>query len=165
MEVLQVKTIEIDGYSAVVVGGEKSTKKLQRKNLSGRFGIIRELPGEFEGIEKGASIDVSIMEGLKKVAITSVSKGRGFAGVIKRHKFSRGPETHGSTHHREPGSVGMCAKPGKVLKGKKLPGHYGNRQITRRNVELVMVDKEKGLIALKGAVAGATKGIVIIKEQ
>ena len=126
--VLQVKTVEKDGYRAAVLGtGER---KNFGKNLNKKFKFIRELKLEDEEIKKGDTFTLESFSDLKEVKITSVSKGRGFTGVIKRYNFSRGPETHGSEHHREPGSVGTCAKPGRILKGKKMPGRSGGKQVT-----------------------------------
>ena len=162
--VLQVKTPEKDGYSAAVVGVLPRAKK-SIKNVGNRFRLIREFRLEGGEIEKGAEISVADFADVKKVKITGTSKGRGFAGVIKRHNFQRGRETHGSTHHREPGSVGMCAKPGRILKGKKLPGHYGAERVSRRRVEVVSVDAENNLILIKGAVPGAPKGFVLVSAE
>jgi len=117
------------------------------------------------GIKAGEGVGVGSMEGVSRVKITATSKGKGFAGVIKRHNFSRGPETHGSHHHREPGSVGTCAKPARIMKGKKMPGRLGGKQTTLRNVEVVQIDAAKNLIALKGAVPGAKNSLVFIRED
>jgi large subunit ribosomal protein L3 len=155
MEVLQVKTQEKEGYDAVVLGAFPKKK--------GGFEYVKEL--SLEGaFEKGQKVDVSILEGTEQICVTGTSRGRGFSGVIKRHGFARGPETHGSHHHREPGSVGMCAKPGRVLKGKKLPGQYGNKQVTTRGLKALVIDKEAGVVAISGAIPGAKKGLVIVKS-
>lgn len=162
--VLQVKTIEKDGYSASVLGAFE--RKRFGKNENKKFKFIQELfLDEGEDVKKGGAIGLDLMQGIERVKVSGISRGRGFAGVIKRHKFSRGPETHGSHHHREPGSVGMCAKPARILKGKKMPGHLGARNTTIQNVKVVQIDLDKGLIALKGAVPGAKNGFVFIREQ
>lgn len=163
-EVLQVKTSEKDGYDAAVLAGFERNKK--RKNANKNFQFIQELALETGSeMKKGDAVNVGSMEGVERVRITSTSKGKGFAGVIKRHNFSRGPETHGSHHHREPGSVGTCAKPARILKGKKMPGHYGAQKTTLRNVQVMQIDAAKNLIALKGAVPGAKNTLVFIRED
>lgn len=158
-EVLQVKTIEVDGYSSIVLGG--FPKKKKGGNVSNDFGMINELKIDTAELSKGSMVSVDSLEDGMEIKISGTSKGRGFAGVIKRHNFSRGPETHGSHHHREPGSVGMCAKPGRVLKGKKLPGHYGVDRVTFKT-NIVKIDSEKKLIAVRGAVPGAKKGFLTL---
>lgn len=162
--VLEIKTVDKHGYGAAVLGAFE--RKNFGKNINKKFKFIKELPlDEGQEIKKGDSLDVSTLEGVERVKITGVSKGKGFQGVIKRYNFSRGPETHGSHHHREPGSVGTCAKPARILKGKKMPGHLGSAQVTIQNVKVVQIDVEKNLIALKGAVPGAKNGFVFIREQ
>lgn len=163
-EVLQVKTPEKDGYSAAVLGS--FDRKNHGKNINKKFKCIQELSLE-EGQEfkTGDKMTVADLSDTEFVKITGTSKGRGFQGVIKRHNFSRGPETHGSHHHREPGSVGTCAKPARIIKGKKMPGRYGADQVTLRSVKVMHVDAEKNLIALKGAVPGPKNGYVFIRAQ
>lgn len=163
-EVLQVKTNEKDGYSALVLGSFARNKS--GKNINKNYKFIKELyQEEGEDIKKGDKVTLSSLVDVKVVKITSESKGKGFAGVIKRHNFSRGPETHGSTHHREPGSVGTCAKPARIIKGKKMPGHHGAAQTTLRGVKVVRIDIDKDLIALKGPVPGAKNSFVFIREK
>ncbi len=162
VDVLQVKTVDKDGYSAVVLGS--FPRKNFGKNVNRKYKFIKELPlGEGEEIKKGDVLGLETLEGIKKVKITGTSKGRGFSGVIKRWNFRRGRETHGSHHHREPGSSGMCAKPGRILKGKKFPGHYGDVQVTKVT-EIVEIDKENNLFAVKGPVPGAKNGYLFIRE-
>ena len=129
--VLQVKTMEKDGYQAAVLGAFE--RKNAAKNTSTKFKFIKEVGLEGEA-KAGDKLSLSALEGTDFVSVAGTTKGRGFAGVIKRHKFSRGPETHGSHHHREPGSVGTCAKPARIIKGKKLPGHHGDAHKTLRKV-------------------------------
>ncbi|MCK5460885.1 50S ribosomal protein L3 [Candidatus Gracilibacteria bacterium] len=161
--VLEVKTTDNHGYAAAVLGAFE--RKKFGKNENKKFKFIKELLlEEGQEIKKGDSLDVSTLEGVEKVKITGVSKGRGFMGVVKRYNFSRGPETHGSHHHREPGSVGTCAKPARILKGKKMPGHQGAAKVTVQNVKVVQIDTENNMIALKGAVPGAKNGFVFIRE-
>lgn len=163
-EILQVKTSEKDGYSALVLGS--FARKNFGKNVNKKYKFIKEVPFE-EGAEakKGGTISLESLSDLETVQIISVSLGKGFAGVIKRYNFSRGPETHGSTHHREPGSVGTCAKPARILKGKKMPGHLGAAKTTLRGVKVVRLDIEKNLIALKGPVPGAKNSFVLIRSK
>lgn len=160
-DVLQVKTVQKDGYAAMVLGS--FSRKNFGKNENKKYKFIQELCSEGADVKKGETITLSSLDGVKRVKVTGTSKGKGFAGVIKRWNFSRGPETHGSHHHREPGSVGMCSKPGRVLKGKKLPGQYGNKQKTLVS-EIVEIDAEKNIFAVKGDVPGAKKGYLFVRE-
>ena len=116
------------------------------------------------GVEEGQEIKVDIFERGELVDVIGTSKGRGYAGTIKRHGFARGPKTHGqSDRMRSPGSIGMCATPGRTLKGKKMAGRMGNDRVTVQNLPLVVVDAEKNLLAVKGSVPGAKGSIVMIK--
>lgn len=163
-QVLQVKTQAKDGYDAAVLASFARNKS--RKNANKNYQFIQELGLDADaGLKKGDAVGVSTLEGIEKVKITSTSKGRGFAGVIKRHNFSRGPETHGSHHHREPGSVGTCAKPARIIKGKKMPGRYGGDRTTLRGVSVMQIDTAKSLIAVKGPVPGAKNSLVFIRED
>lgn len=160
-EITQVKTVDKDGYPAVVLGFsalKKPTKTQKFRHLK-EFRITE---GEQE-FKKGEKISVENFEAGDKVKITSTSKGKGFQGVIKRHNFSRGPETHGSHHHREPGSIGACTKPGRVAKGKRLPGRMGGKQVSRRG-EIVLLENENNLICIKGAVPGAKGSVVTLMK-
>lgn len=162
-EVTQVKTSEKDGYPALVLGFSKLKKPMKTR----KFSRVREFKlgaDEMEAYKKGDAITVGNFQEDEKVTIVSTSKGKGFQGVIKRHNFSRGPESHGSHHHRRPGSVGSCAKPGRVAKGKKLPGRMGNAQITLKGVPVVSVDTEKNIICIKGPVPGPNGGMVTISK-
>ncbi len=162
-EVLQIKTIDKEGYSAAVLGAFPKNK--QKKNINKNFGLVCEVTVANENdIKKGSRIGPELLEGVSNVKISGTSKGKGFAGVIKRYGFSRGPETHGSHHHREPGSVGMCAKPARIIKGKKMPGRMGTDQITLRSVSVIKIDLKNNLIALKGPVPGAKNSYIIIQE-
>ena len=134
------------------------------KNENKKFKARKEfslLEGDVKDVKKGEKITLALfLEGIKKCTVSATSKGKGFAGVIKRYNFSRGPETHGSHHHRKPGSIGACVKPGRVHRGKKLPGRMGNQRVTIRNVDIVDFDEKTNLVALKGAIPGAKKGFV-----
>jgi len=163
-KVLQVKTVAKDGYDAAVLANFARNKV--RKNANKNYKFVHELRLDADAvIKKDDSVGVASMEGVSRVKITATSKGKGFAGVIKRHNFSRGPETHGSHHHREPGSVGTCAKPARIMKGKKMPGRLGGKETTLRNVQVIQIDAVKNLIALKGAVPGAKNTLVFIRED
>lgn len=160
--VLQVKTKDVDGYDAVVLGAFE--RKNFGKNENKKYKFIQELPLE-EGTElkKGDTVTLESLKELETVKASGVSKGKGFAGVIKRHNFQRGRETHGSHHHREPGSVGMCAKPGRILRGKKMPGQYGDDNTTLRSVQIVEVDVKNNLIAIKGPLPGAINSFIFLR--
>ena len=172
--VIQNKTVETDGYNAVQLGfGEVKEHKVN-KPLQGHFKkaghmvkIVREMrltaPSEYK---VGDAVGVDIFAAGDLVDVTGTSKGKGFAGGIKRHNFARGPMGHGSKSHREPGSTGaMISGPGgRVLKGKKLPGHMGSERVTMQRLTVVRVDSERNLILIKGAVPGAKKSFVMIKE-
>ena len=167
----QVKTQDSDGYNAIQVstGAIKASKVT--KPQAGHFAkagieagkIVMEFRTD-DTFEVGANLDVNMFEAGQKVDVTGRSKGKGFAGVIKRYNFQMQDATHGnSVSHRAPGSIGQCQTPGRVFKGKKMSGHMGDRNVTTQNLEIVRVDSEKGLILIKGAVPGAKNSRVIIK--
>ncbi len=171
--VTQKKTKERDGYEAIQLGFEETTPKhltrpelmhLRKNNLP-PLRYLREIRGvDVSEYEEGQKIRVSIFDVGDKVDVVGTSKGRGFAGVIKRHGFARGPKTHGQTdRHRAPGSIG-ASTPGRVIKGKRMAGHMGNKRVTVQNLEVVMVDPERDLMAVKGGVPGPRNGLLIIKE-
>lgn len=113
----------------------------------------------------GDRVDVTIFQPGEIVKVTGTSKGRGFQGVVKRHGFGGGPNTHGNTKHRRPGSVGPGTDPSRVIKGKRMPGHYGAARHTQSELRVVKVDPERHLIYIRGSVAGATNGIVLVRKQ
>ena len=158
--ITQVKTEERDGYPAIVLGFDayKNPTKVKKFKVSKEFRI--DPSAEYK---VGDMIDLNALKEIETVTITSQSKGRGYQGVIKRHGFHRGPESHGSHHHREPGSIGMCAKPGRVMKGKKLPGHMGVQNVTLKKCKVVALVPEKNLIAIKGSIPGPNSAYVYIK--
>ena len=171
--VTQVKTVEIDGYSAVQVGFVDKREKLVAKPQKGAFdkaGIsykryVRELKlDDAESYEVKQEIKADVFAAGDKVDATAISKGKGFQGAIKRHGQSRGPMAHGSKYHRHAGSNGACSDPSKVFKGKKMAGHMGAKQITVQNLEVVRVDAENNLILVKGAVPGPKKALVTVKS-
>ena len=172
--VSQIKTKEKDSYTAVQISllekTEKNVKSAERghlKNISKKGALFsREIRGPLpEGIEVGQKVDASSIEKGSKVKITARSKGRGFAGTMKRFNFGGGPGAHGSTFHRQPGSVGNRTWPGRIMPGKKLPGHFGHEKVTLKNVEVVDVQKEEGLVLVKGPVPGPPKALVKILKQ
>lgn len=160
-EITQVKTVDKDGYPAVVLGFSARKKPSKTR----KFHHLTEFKLSDEGSEhkKGDKISVDNFQAGEKVKVTATSKGKGFQGVIKRHNFSRGPESHGSHHHRRPGSIGACTKPGRVAKGKKLPGRMGGAQVTTRT-EIIMLEAAKNLICIKGPVPGPNGSVIIIKK-
>ena len=173
--VLRSKTVESDGYNAVQIGFGDIKEKNVTKPLKGQFekaGVkavrfIREMrlaaPSEYN---VGDTIGVDIFAEGDLVDVVGTSKGKGFAGGIKRHNFARGPMGHGSKSHREPGSTGaMISGPGgRVLKGKKLPGRMGGERVTVQRLTVVRVDTDRNLILIKGAIPGPKKGFVVIKD-
>ena len=171
--VTQVKTVENDGYEAVQVGYVDKREKLVNKPVKGHFdkaGVsykryVREFKLENAADYKVADeIKVDIFAAGDKVDATAISKGKGFQGAIKRHGQHRGPMAHGSKFHRHAGSNGSATSPGRVFKGKKMPGQMGNKQITIQNLEVVRVDAENNLLLIKGSVPGPKKSLVTIKE-
>lgn len=173
--VTQVKTVETDGYSALQVTMGKKRNSLVNKPEAGHFSKAETEAGEglwelrLEGeegsdLQVGAELNVEQFEVGQKVDVTGTSKGKGFAGVIKRYNFAMQDATHGnSLAHRAPGSIGMCQTPGRVFKGKKMAGHMGDEQVTTQNLEVVRVDAERNLLLIKGAVPGAKNGKVTVR--
>ena len=168
--VLQVKTVETDGYNAIQVGFDDKREVLSNKPAKGHVAKANTAPKRFirefkniEGLEVGAEITVDTFEAGDVVDVTGTSKGKGFQGVIKRHGQSRGPMAHGSRYHRRPGSMGGASFPSRVFKGKALPGQMGGNRITIQNLEVVKVDAERNVILIKGNVPGSKKSLVEIK--
>ncbi len=173
--VTQVKTVEADGYSALQVTLGQKRSSLLNKPQVGHFSKAEVEAGEGlwelrlkddEGadLEAGAELKVDQFESGQKVDVTGTSKGKGFAGVIKRYNFAMQDATHGnSLSHRAPGSIGQCQTPGRVFKGKKMAGHMGDVRVTTQNLEVVSVDTERNLLLIKGAVPGAKGGQVTIR--
>ena len=170
--VTQVKTIEKDGYEALQLGFDEKKEKHTTKQLSGHFKKAGTTPKrklvEFAGFAEehklGDVIDVTILEGTAYVDIVGTSKGKGFAGTVKRWNFRTQDATHGnSLSHRVPGSIGQNQTPGKVFKGKKMAGQLGNERVTVQSLDVVRVDAERNLLLVKGAVPGATGSDLIVK--
>jgi len=172
--VTQVKTMENDGYEAVQVGFGEIREKHVTKPLGGHFkkaGVdakkhLREFRFENTGdYAAGNEIKADIFAVGDKVDVSGVSKGKGFQGAIKRHGFHRGPMSHGSKYHRHAGGMSAGTSPGKVRKGRKLPGHMGNVKVTVANLEVVRADAEKHILLIKGAVPGPKGTLLIVKES
>lgn len=168
--VTQVKTVEKDKYNAVQLGFGESKKlsKAEKGHLKGNgdYRYLRELrTDDVKGYQVGQKIDVTIFKPGDLVQVEGISKGKGFAGGVKRYHFRGGPKTHGqSDRHRAPGSVGSTTTPGRVFKGLRMAGHMGARKVTARNIEVVEVDQAKNIVLLKGAVPGGKDGIVLIES-
>jgi large subunit ribosomal protein L3 len=171
--VLQVKRVETDGYNALQIGfgakKEKNTSRAAlghfRKSGSAPLRYSREIRIQDEAdLEVGAELTVALFKDCLKVDVIGETKGRGFQGVVKRWNFAGGPASHGSMFHRRGGSYGMCQWPGEVLKGKKMPGHFGTDRRTVQNLKVVKVLPEKNLILVKGSVPGATGSMVLVRK-
>ena len=171
--VAQVKTIETDGYNSIQLGfGDVKEKHLNKPEI-GHFTKSKLTPKKYlrefrlddiSTFKVGDEVKADIFTAGEKVDIQGTSKGKGFQGVIKRHGQSRGPMAHGSKYHRRPGSMGSTSTPGRVYKGKKLPGHMGNVTITIQNLEVIKVDMDKNVMLVKGSVPGVKGAIVKIKS-
>ncbi|MTI84016.1 MAG: 50S ribosomal protein L3 [Firmicutes bacterium] len=171
--VVQKKTSQVDGYSSLQIGFGEKRERLFNKPIKGHFEkanlkplrFLREIKIEdAESYEVGQEIKADIFNTGDQVDVVGTSKGRGFAGTIKRHNFHRGPMTHGSNNHRRPGSAGAMG-PAKIFKGRKMPGHLGVDRVTVQNLEVMKVDVEKNLLAVKGAIPGPKGGLVLIKNS
>ena len=172
--VTQVKTVDQDGYTAVQLGFQDVKESKLTKPELGKFTKAKLQPKKYlrefrldsvEGIKVGDELKADVFQAGDKVDIQGTSKGKGFQGVIKRHGQSRGPMGHGSMYHRRPGSMGPTSTPGRVFKGKNLPGHMGVETVTIQNLEVVKVDLDKNVILVKGSVPGAKKSILKIKSS
>ena len=170
--ICQIKTVETDGYNAIQLGfGEIKDKHVNRP-MQGHFNkqgvkpvkYLRETRMEdVSDLKVGDTQTVEAFAEVEKVDVTATSKGKGFAGVMKRYGFGGGPGGHGSHFHRAPASVGQCATPARVFKGKRLPGHMGVDTVTTRNLKVVRVDAENNLILLRGAVPGGVNSVVRVR--
>jgi large subunit ribosomal protein L3 len=170
--VTQVRTVDQDGYKAVQLGyGETKSQRLSggelghlKKNELPPLRFLREFRTD-EELEEGQTLTVEVFKEGERVDVVGRSKGRGFAGVVKRYGFSGGPKTHGqSDRQRAPGSIGAGSTPGRVFKGKRMPGRMGTDTVTSQNLLVSRIDPENNLIAVRGAVPGPKNGLVIIKE-
>lgn len=170
--VSQVKTIENDGYEAIQLTAGKKKASRVNKAQAGHFAkaaveagdMTREVRGSFD-LEAGSEVTVSVFEEGQTVDVTGVSKGKGFAGVLKRYNFAGKDATHGnSINHRTPGSIGQNQTPGRVFKGKKMTGHMGAETVTTQNLKIVRVDTDKNLLLVDGPVPGSRGGSVVVKS-
>jgi len=172
--VVQVKTVETDGYNALQLAYDEVAERKVTRPLQGHykkagvaphrhlFEVRIDNPSEYT---VGDRLGVEIFSEGDKVDVKGKSRGLGFQGVVKRWDFAGGPATHGSHFHRRPGSVGNCVKPGRVVKGKKLPGQTGNRRVTIRGLRILRVDPEKNLLVLKGATPGARGTLLQLRKH
>jgi len=171
--ITQLKSSDTDGYAAVQIGFGVAREKLINKPSQGHLSksgeeLLRYL-SEFRvqdlgGLELGAPVTVSNFEAGQKVDVSGKSMGRGFAGYQKRHGFSRGPMSHGSKNHREPGSTGAGTTPGRIYPGKRMAGRYGGKQITTRGLTILKVDNERNLLVVKGSVPGKPGSLLNIRH-
>jgi large subunit ribosomal protein L3 len=167
--VTELRTLERDGYTAVQVGTGTA-----RHLTKPRLGQLKDLPrvrdvrefrvDDVSSYAIGQKLDVSLFEAGEEVAITGISKGKGFAGTVKRHNFRRGPETHGSDSHRAPGSIGGGTTPGKVFKGTGMAGHMGHERVTVKGATIVRADAERNLLLVRGPVPGPRNGIIVVRK-
>jgi len=167
--VTALRTPEVDGYSAVQLGAG-TAKKLTKP----RKGQLKDLPmvknarefrlDDISEYEVGQTLDVSLFEDGETVDVTGVSKGKGFSGTVKRHGFRRGPETHGSDSHRQPGSIGAGTYPGKVFKGTPMSGRMGNDRITVKKMTVIRTDAERNLLLIKGPLPGAPNALIVVRK-
>ena len=174
--VVQVRTQNVDGYSAVQLGfGRRKISRTSRAEighaakagLDAAPAVLREFAfGEGDSPEQGAAITVDRFEVGARIKVTGTTKGRGFQGVVKRHGFGGGRASHGASRvHRSPGSIGAGTNPSRVIKGKRMPGHMGDVQQTVRNLQVAKIDAERNLMYVRGAVPGPTQGFVFITKQ
>jgi large subunit ribosomal protein L3 len=172
--VTELRSTQRDGYTAVQLGFGTNKESRFTRPVLGQF-KKRNLPpsrhlrefrvDSIEGLEVGQNLDVSIFEKGRHVDIQGVTKGRGFAGVVKRHKFVAGHASHGPTAGKQPGSIGASAYPSRVIKGKRLPGRMGGVNLTIKNLEVVAIDAEQNVLMVRGAVPGPTNGLVVVKKR
>ena len=172
--VTELRSAQRDGYTAVQLGFGAGKESRFTRPVLGQF-KKRNLPparhlrefrvDSIEGLQVGQSLDVSMFEKGRRVDIQGVTKGRGFAGVVKRHKFVAGHASHGPTAGKQPGSIGASAYPSRVIKGKRLPGHMGNVNLTIKNLEVVAIDPELNVLMVRGAVPGPANGLVVVKKR
>jgi len=172
--VTQIKSRDKDGYDAIQVGFVENKVK-QSQLSSPEMGHLRGLENirylrefrtdDISSVKRGDKVDIGFLKHGDLINIIGFSKGKGFAGVVKRYHFAGGPKTHGQTdRHRAPGSIGSTTFPGRVLKGKRMAGHMGNERVTARNLEVIQADPERNLLLVKGTVPGADGGLLVIEK-
>lgn len=171
--VVQKKNVEKDGYSALKLGfcdkKEKRVTKpiaedLKKKNITPKR-YLAEVEDFDSSIEVGAQLDCTLFQENDTVNVTGISKGHGFSGVIKRHGFGGGRMTHGSHFHRAPGSIGACAYPSEVWKGKKMPGRFGSKKVTVKNLKIVKILQDKNIVLISGAIPGRKHTLIKVTEK
>ena len=171
--ITQIKTLETDGYSAVQIGYSEIQSKLLSKSRIGHLEKVGSPPLKYLKEYRVQSSAEDLLGGIisvnsfslgDKVSITGKTIGKGFAGTVKRHNFTRGPMTHGSKNHREPGSIGMGTTPGRVYPGKKMAGRLGGKQTTIKNLQIVLINPENNLLVIKGAIPGKLGNLLSIKR-
>ena len=171
--ITRLRTVEQDGYTAVQLGSGSARRAT--KPVAGQFKHLRKDQQKPKAVrefrleatdeyEVGQQLGVDLFDAGELVDVTGVSKGQGFTGVIARHNFRRGPKSHGSDHHRAPGSIGAGTYPGRVWKGTPMAGHMGDERVTVKKLKVVRVDPERNLILVKGAVPGARNGLLLVQK-
>ena len=171
--VLQVKTVDNDGYEAIQMGFKDKSRSRTNKAEAGRAKkasaepkqFVREIRQPVGDYSEGDVIDVSVFENVEYVNVTGTSKGKGFAGVMKRWGFQGYPASHGAKVHRRGGAIGQASDPSRVFKGMKMPGHMGNKRRTTKRLRLVRSDNEKNLLFVKGSIPGSNGGFVIVRTN
>ena len=170
--IVQMKTTETDGYTALQIGFGTKRESLIPKGLQGHLkkhkaAGLRSLKevrvDDLAEYTVGQELTVALFEVGTKVDVIAVSKGRGFAGVVRRHHFTAGRETHGTVTHKQPGSIGASAYPSRVIKGKRLPGRMGGKRVTMKNLQVVAVDPEQSLLVVRGSIPGPVRGFVLVR--
>lgn len=172
-KVVQVKTVEKDGYQAVQLSFDDVKAHRVAKPLLGHYKkaalsparFLREFKAENAELSVGGVINSEIFKKGEFVDVSGVSRGKGFQGVMRRHNFGGGPASHGSHFHRAPGSVGNSATPSRVWKNKALPGQMGNKLVTTQNLEVIEVRPDQNIVMIKGAIPGGTKGLVVVRKS
>ena len=171
--IVQKKTVENDGYSAFKIGysdckenriAKSQLKELEKNGIKAKK-VLKEIAIFDDQLQVGNTIDCSIFEENQTVEVSGVSKGRGFAGVIKRHGFGGGRITHGSHFHRAPGSIGACAYPGEVWKGQKMPGRHGSLSVTVKNLKIVKIMQDKNMVLISGALPGTKNSLITVSAK
>ncbi len=171
--VIQKKTVERDGYPALKLGyldtkehrsTRPITQDLKKKNIPLKK-FFREVGVFDDGLNEGSVVTCDIFSEKDIVNVTATSKGKGFAGVVKRYGFHGGRKTHGSHFHRAPGSIGACADPAKVWKGKKMPGRYGGTNVTVKNLQIIKIVKDKNIVLISGSIPGRKDSIITVREK
>ena len=171
--VVQKKTSEKDGYAALKLGYLDAKEQRLSKSLTNGFKkrnvapkrVLREVDVFDDSLDVGSVINCAIFTENEQVDVSGISKGKGFAGVVKRYGFGGGRETHGSNFHRAPGSIGACAFPSEVWNGQRMPGRHGNKSVTVKNLKIVKVVKDKNIVLISGAVPGRKDSIITVRES